>query len=104
MAYATVTVAAPGAIDNVTVNVSEVVPLLPSATAASPIDNVGNDAMSSLVIVPVALPSEIVAPEGEARTTRKVSACSTSVSPTTDTLMVCAVVVPLNVKVPFVAV
>ena len=60
--------------------------------------------MSSFVIVPVALPSAIVAPEGEARTTWKVSACSKSVSPTTDTLMVCVVVVPLNVKVPFVAV
>ena len=59
---------------------------------------------SSFVIVPVALPSAIVAPTGAERTTWKVSFCSTTVSPTTDTLIVCAVVAPLNVRVPLVAV
>ena len=86
-------------------NVSGVVPLLPSAPVASLIDSAGTDIESSLLIVPVALPSAIVAPAGAERTTWKVSVGSTArCSPTTGTLMVCVVVVPLNVSVPLVAV
>ncbi len=62
MAYATVTVAAPGAIDNVTVNVSEVVPLLPSATAASLIDSVGTTTTAAWFTVNVC-PAMLMVPE-----------------------------------------
>ncbi len=58
-------------------------------------------ATSSLVMVPVAVPREMVAPVGLDSATVKVSVGSTAVSPMTLTVTVCEVTPPgLNVRVP----
>ena len=79
-----------------------VVPVSPSTTVASAIDTVG--ATSSLVMVPVALASDRVAPEGFDKVTVTVSPGSTVVSPRTPMLIVCETWPAAKVSVPEVAV
>ena len=75
------TLAAAGA-DRLAVKCAIFVPESPSLMDRSPIDSVGVTAASSSVIVPVALPSPIVAPPITlARLTVKVSFGSSTVSP-----------------------
>ena len=97
--YATVTVDVLAA-DSVTVNAAALVPALPSATATSPIDSVGSAAVSSFVIVPVAVARAIVAPEGLDSVTVNVSLGSTVVSPFTTTAIVFVVCPAVKVSVP----
>ncbi|KAG1244788.1 hypothetical protein G6F68_015306 [Rhizopus microsporus] len=71
------------AADSVTVNTAGVVPLLPSVTLMSAMDNEG--AASSLMIVPRPWPSVSVAPLTLVTLTKKSSVNSCSVSPLTCT-------------------
>ena len=48
-------------------------PLLPSVTVASATASVGSGAVSSLVMVPIAVPSAMVAPLGDDRVSVRVS-------------------------------
>ena len=53
------------AADRLTVKARSFAPLLPSLTVASATERVGSGAVSSLVMVPIAVPSAMVAPLGE---------------------------------------
>ena len=90
--------------DRVTVRVTLVVPLLPSATDALPIDTVGiaggGGAVSSLRIVTVAAPRLTVAPVTVPRTSWKASSLSTTRSPSTLTRTTICVCPGANTRVP----
>ena len=74
---------------------------MPSATAALAIDTVGvTTAVSSLVMVPVAVAVPRVAPDGVDNVTVNVSVGSTVVSPVTATLRVWEVTPAAKVRVP----
>ena len=60
-------------------------PGLPSTTEASEMLIVGSGAVSSLVMVPIAVPSAMVAPLGDDSVSVRVSLASTAVSPLTCT-------------------
>ena len=87
---------------NATVNIALVVPLLPSVTltAAGDKDTTGElAALSSSVIVALAVPRAMVAPDGFDRVTVKRSLDSTVVSPMTETVASFLVSPGLKVKV-----
>ena len=65
---------------------------------------VGRGAASSLVMVPIAVPSAMVAPLGEASVSVRVSLPSTAVSPLTCTCTTFEVSPAAKVKVPLAAV
>jgi hypothetical protein len=103
VAYLTVTVD-PDACDKLTVNVTAVVPELPSATdvLTGLIDTAGR---SSLVIVTAdVLAAPRVAPDGADSVTVNVSSASAAASPSTVTLTCREVWPALNVTVPEAAV
>jgi hypothetical protein len=80
-------------------------PEFPSVILISPIERVGIvGKVSSLDMVPKALPLERVAPTGEPRTTLNVSSGSLSVSPSTETLMFLLVSPGAKERVPLVEV
>ena len=80
-----------------TVNVIDVVPELPSVTVWSEIETEGGP--SSSTIVPVPLPSVIVAPVAPESWSVNVSSFSSSVSPSTATSTVFVVWPAVNVTV-----
>ena len=89
--------------DRVAVNARLRVPLLPSVTVASATDTVGGvmtTAASSLVMVPIAVPSAMVSPDGADNVTVNVSFGSTVVSPMTPTCTVWVVTPAPKVMVP----
>ena len=95
------------AFDSDTVNARSVEPELPSATVALAIDTVGGvttTAVSSLVMVPMAVAVPRLALVGALNATVKVSLASTAVSPRTATLTFAEVTPGANVRVPLPAV
>ena len=92
------------ALDRETVKARSFAPLLPSLTAASATARVGSGAASSLVMVPIAVPSAMVAPLGEESVSVRVSLASTAVSPDTWTLTTLDVSPAAKVCVPLAAV
>ena len=65
---------------------------------------VGSGAMSSFVMVPIAVPSTMVAPLGDDKVSVRVSLASTAVSPLTCTCTTFEVSPAAKVKVPLAAV
>ena len=92
------------AFDSVAVNVMGEVPLSPSITVGSEIEIDGGGATSSLVMVPIAMRSDRVTPEGFDKVTMKVSLGSATVSPRTPTVTVFEVWPAAKVSVPEAAV
>ena len=88
--------------DSDAVNVIGVVPALPSTTLTLSIDRSG--ALSSSVIVPVAVPTPIVALVGVASASKNVSLASSSASFRTGTVTVAVVSPGAKLAVPVVAV
>ena len=98
-AYRTVT-GRPEAALRVTVYVSAVAPLSPSATLGELIDSVGVSSSSVIVPVPVPAVVETAAFTGSFSRTVTVSFASFRTSPVTDTLKVWLVVPAAKVSVP----
>ena len=92
------------AADRLTVKARSFAPLLPSLTVASATERAGNGAVSSLVMVPIAVPSAMVAPLGDERASVSVSLASTAVSPDTCTRTTLEVSPAAKVSVPLSAV
>ena len=92
------------ALDKETVKARSFAPLLPSLTVASATARVGSGAVSSLVMVPIAVPSAMVAPLGDDSVRVSVSLASTAVSPDTCTLTTFEVSPAAKVTVPVAAV
>ena len=77
-------------------------PEFPSTRVASDTDRLGRTGAttSSLMIVPVAEPSAIVAPTGDDSSTVNVSSASATLSPLMSTWIICEVVPGAKVTVP----
>ena len=88
--------------ESVTVNVSGVVPLVPTVAAASPMPSEG--AGFGLLIVPVPVPVPIVAFVGADSTTVNCLLGPNGGVPFADTVIVCVVWPAANVRLPLAAV